>query len=346
MPCALCLMPSLMHERWFVDGSRFPVQLAAALEPGALASVGTALGIVAVAAVAWHATGKKPVVPGPLALGTSERGLAILFGIVPLVLAAHLAVTLFVSGVRIELFVPNLTLASGSSVAIGSFVGAIVSLAQIAIGLALFYGFFTRAAAILLILLWLAGCMMFGPLLLLEHALVPGIAAALAITGRGPFAVDALLDWRWNRPWNDMLPRAMQVLRVGAGVSLVTLALTEKLWNIPLGMEFLEHYPANFLPALGIPVSNATFLHMAGTVELLAGLLLIFNVYVRLGILVLWLPFNVSLAAFGWRELVGHLPIYGTMAVLALWGSGGEVDLRALGRGLRQRPTLLDETVT
>lgn len=335
-----------MHERWFVDGSRFPIDPAAALEPGALAAVGVALGGLAVAALAWRATGRKPLVPGPLALGTSERGLAILYGIVPLVLASHLAVTLFVSGVRIELFAPNLTLASGSAVAIQSLGGAAVALAQIGIGLALFYGFFTRAAAIGLILLWLAGCVVFGPVLLLEHAIVPGIAGALAITGRGPFAVDALLDWRWNRPWSHLLPRAAQVLRVGAGVSLVTLALTEKLWNIPLGLEFLEHYPANFLPALGLPVSDAAFLHLAGTVELLAGLLLLCNVYVRLGILVLWLPFNVSLAAFGWRELVGHLPIYGTMAVLALWGNGGDADLLAIGRGLRQRPALLDETVT
>ena len=336
----------LLHERWFVDGSRFPVQLAAAADTGALVAVGSALGFLALATVAWRATGKKPVVPGPLALGTSERGLAILFGIVPLVLAAHLAVTLFVSGVRIELFAPNLTLASDGSVAIESFVGAIVAVAQTAIGLALFYGFFTRLAAIALIVLWLAGCVMFGPGLLLEHAIVPGIAAALAITGRGPFAVDALLDWRWNRPLSPMLPRAMQVLRIGAGASLVTLALTEKLWNIPLGLEFLEHYPANFLASLGMPVSDTTFLYLAGTVELLAGMLLLFNVYARLGILVLWLPFNISLAAFGWRELVGHLPIYGTMAVLALWGSGGEADFRALGRGLRQRPALLDETVT
>ena len=335
-----------MHERWFVDGSRFPVELASALEPGALAAVGVALGGLAAAAVAWRATGRNPIVPGPLALGTSERGLAILYGIVPLVLASHLAVTLFVAGVRIELFVPNLTLASGGAVAIRSLGGAAVALAQIGIGLALFYGFFTRAASIGLILLWLVGCVVFGPVLLLEHAIVPGIAGALAITGRGPFAVDALLDWRWNRPWNDLLPHAAQVLRIGAGISLVTLALTEKLWNIPLGLEFLEHYPANFLPALGLPVSDTTFLHLAGTIELLAGLLLLCNVYVRLGILVLWLPFNVSLAAFGWRELVGHLPIYGTMAVLALWGNGGDADLRALGRGLRQRPALLDETVT
>ena len=336
----------LLHERWFVDGSRFPVQLAAAADPGAIASVGSALVLFALATIAWRSTARNPIVPGPLALGTSERGLAILFGIVPLVLAAHLAVTLFVSGVRIELFAPNLTLASGSAVAIESFVGAIVALAQIGIGLALFYGFFTRAAAIALVVLWIAGCVVFGPVLLLEHAMVPGIAIALAITGRGPFAVDALLDWRWNRPMTPMLPRAMQVLRIGAGVSLVTLSLTEKLWNIPLGLEFLEHYPANFLASLGVPVSDTTFLCLAGTVELLAGLLLLFNVYVRLGILVLWLPFNVSLAAFGWRELVGHLPIYGTMAVLALWGTGGEADFRALGRGLRQRPTLLDETVT
>jgi hypothetical protein len=64
-------------------------------------------------------------------------------------------------------------------------------------------------------------------------------------------------------------------------------------------------------------------------------------VYVRVGILALWLPFNLTLAAFGWIELVGHLPIYGAMAVLALWGRGSADDLRALQRGLMQRPSLL-----
>jgi hypothetical protein len=38
---------------------------------------------------------------------------------------------------------------------------------------------------------------------------------------------------------------------------------------------------------------------------------------------------------------VGHLPIYGAMAVLALWGRGSADDLRALQRGLMQRPSLL-----
>lgn len=335
----------MLHERWFVDSSRYPLDPAAALRPGALMAAGAAVVLVGAAALAWRATGRRAVVPGPLDLGTSERGLAILYGIVPLVLAMHLAATLFVSGVNIELFAPNLSLAGAGTVAIASLAGALVAIAQIGIGLALFYGLFTRAAAVALVLLWLAGAIGFGPVLLLEHAIVPGIAVALAITGRGPFAVDALLDWQWNRPIERLLPAAMAALRIGAGISLVTLALTEKLWNIPLGLAFLAEYPANFLPALGLDVSDAAFLHLAGTVELLAGMLLLANVYVRLGILVLWLPFNVSLAAFGWRELVGHLPIYGTMAVLALWGGGAPADLRALARGLRQRPALLDEDV-
>ncbi len=43
------------------------------------------------------------------------------------------------------------------------------------------------------------------------------------------------------------------------------------------------------------------------------------------------------------NELVGHLPIYGAMAVIAIWGSGGPTDVRALRRGLSQRPVLFDD---
>jgi len=85
-------------------------------------------------------------------------------------------------------------------------------------------------------------------------------------------------------------------------------------------------------------MGDRTFLLAAGTVELVAGLLVLSNTYVRLGILVLWVPFNLTLAAFGWRELVGHLPIYGAMAVLAVWGAGSAADEEALRRGLEPAP--------
>ncbi len=332
---------TLLHERWFVDSSPFPLAWAGVTRPGALLAVAAASGLFLAAAFVWRQSGRRPLVPGPFRLGADADSLAVLYGAIPLVLALHLSVTLFVSGVTLHLFAPNLALGEPGAVPIGSIGGAVAALAQIGIGLALFYGALTRIAALLLVLLWVAGAIWFGPALLLEHAIVPGIALTLYLTGRGPFAVDALLNPRLGLPRLRFLTHALTPLRIGTGVSLVTLAFTEKIWNLPLGLAFLERYPVNFLPAWGIPIGDETFLLAAGAVELLAGLLLIANVYVRVGILVLWLPFNLTLAAFGWIELVGHLPIYGAMAVLALWGRGSADDLRALQRGLMQRPALL-----
>jgi hypothetical protein len=50
-------------------------------------------------------------------------------------------------------------------------------------------------------------------------------------------------------------------------------------------------------------------------IELTFGMLLIAGNFVRLIILILWLPFNLTLPFMGWTELVGHLPIYGVMAL-------------------------------
>lgn len=335
---------SLLHERWFIDSAPFPLTWAGVTEPGALAAAGIAAAIAAAAAFLAHRRRAEPdPVPGPLTLGASERSLAILYGSLPALLAVHLAVTLVVSGINVELFAPNLVLREPGAVPLQSSFAAVAAVLQIGVALALFYGAFTRPAALALVALWAAGVVHFGPVLMLEQAIVAGIALTLAITGRGPFAVDALLSARRGRPRLRRLDQAITPLRLGTGISLAALAFTEKLWNLPLGLAFLERYPVNFLPAIGMPVDDRTFLLAAGTVELLAGLLLITNSYVRLGIVVLWLPFNLTLAAFGWRELVGHLPIYGAMAVLAIWGQGSPADVRALRRGLSQRPVLFDD---
>lgn len=329
-----------LHERWFIDSTRFPLSWSAAADTRALIAIGIAVGTVGAAAWVWRKAHRDPIVPGPAELGASPDSRALLLSALPLMLGLHLAVPLFVSGINLELFAPNLILREAGAVPLRSPFAAMAAVVQIGVGLALFYGAFARPAAIALIALWLAGAIRFGPVLLLEHAIVPGTAATLWITGRGPLAIDALLGHRFARPLGAWLRQALTPLRIGTGLSLVTLALTEKLWNLPLGLAFLERYPVNFLPALGIPLSDESFLLAAGTVELTAGLLLLANVYVRLGILVLWLPFNLTLAAFGWKELVGHLPIYGAMAALAIWGRGGRSDVESLERGLARRPEL------
>ncbi|CAN5790691.1 hypothetical protein BH20GEM1_BH20GEM1_12310 [soil metagenome] len=278
------------------------------------------------AAIAWRLVGRKPIVPGPMALGATQEQLAVVYGWVPLLLAVHTAVPLLVSGIQRNLLVPNLHMGLGT--------GALLGLLQIAVGLLLFYGVFARYAAFGLGAVWCAGVLLFGPVRLLEHALYLGIAAFFWIIGRGPIAVDRIFG-PWAHARERWLPHAVALLRLSTGFSIAWLALTEKLLNLPLALSFVGEYPwVNFLPAFGIEVSDVTFLRLAGTVELTGGLLLMLGVFPRLVILLLWLPFNVTLAAFGWRELVGHLPIYAVMGFLLLWGPGGKEDHEAFRAGL------------
>jgi uncharacterized membrane protein YphA (DoxX/SURF4 family) len=313
------------HERWFVPGE-FPVQWGELARAETLVPVGLAAAGAGLVAWLWRLRRRRPLLPGPLALGATPERLAVLMGWVPLLLAVHAAVPLLVGGVQRQLFTPNLTMDEPS--------GAFVGLAEIGIALLLFYGAFTRYAAVGLAAVWSVGVFLFGPVLLLEQVIFLGLAAFFFIVGRGPVAVDRVFG-AWAGAREDLLPYAVPVLRVAAGLGFAWLGLTEKLLNLPLALAFLERYPqANFLPALGAPVSDVAFIRAAGAVELCAGLLLTLGAFPRLVILVLWLPFNLTLAVFGWRELVGHLPVYATMALLLLWGPGGREYEEALRAGL------------
>jgi hypothetical protein len=84
-------------------------------------------------------------------------------------------------------------------------------------------------------------------------------------------------------------------------------------------------------------VDNTLFLIMAGTVELTVGLLLMSGAYTRLVILITLVPFNLTLPFLGWRELVGHLPTYGIMALLLIWGHTTATTDNALAVGISER---------
>lgn len=319
-------MAAILHERWFVPSEGFPLDWDAVLEPATLVAIGVAVVVAAAAGLLWRRSGARPVVPGPIALGATKEQLAVVYGWIPLMLAVHVAIPLLVAGVQHQLLVPNLEM----DLALGTFVG----LAQVGVALLLFYGVFARYAALGLAAIWLVGAALFGPVRLLEHALYLGIAAFFWIVGRGPIAIDRIFG-RWAHPREAWLSRAVPILRMSIGFSIAWLALSEKLLNLPLALAFVTEFPfVNFLPELGVAVSDATFIRIAGTVELTAGLLLMVGAFPRLVILLLWLPFNITLTAFGWQELVGHLPIYAIMALILLWGAGGDEDEEAFHAGL------------
>ncbi|HEY0529900.1 MAG TPA: hypothetical protein VGD02_13820 [Gemmatimonadaceae bacterium] len=316
----------ILHERWFTDEARFPVQFGSWATPESLIPIAIAVGVTTVATIIYRARGHRTVVPGPVSLGMPWENYVKLLTWIPLVIGVHMGITLMVSGVSRQLLIPNLILPL-------NLLGGVLGMIEIAISLAFIYGALARPAAGALALTWLVGMIVFGPLRLLEHTEIFGIAFFLFATGRGPLAFDMALH-RLHQPLPNLIPYAVPVLRVSLGIGLTLVALTEKIWNIPMGLAFLADHHFNFFPFVGLDINDKQFLLIAGTIELIVGLMLITGSYVRLVIIVTLIPFNLSLPFMGWRELVGHLPTYGILALLLLWGDEKTGEKGALVRAL------------
>jgi uncharacterized membrane protein YphA (DoxX/SURF4 family) len=312
---ATCPKPARAHERWFYVASPHQTRWEKAFQfPGVL-DVGAAATLTAVAELAWRVRRGRDLVPGPEVLGATPTGRARFFALVPLIIGIHAGLPLLVLAIKGELFSPNNHL-HGPGV---YWLGAI----QIGVALCFLYGAMTQLAGLALGLLWLIGSGGFGLEPILENAHHLGIAAFFVLAGRGPNAIDRLLSPRLEPP--PRLARwAMPSLRIGLGVSLAMVAFTEKLANPGLAQAFFEEYPLNFTGWLGLPRSDEDFVLCAGTTELLIGLCLMFGFFPRTIILTAWVFINMTLTIFNWVELLGHLPIYGIMAVLLVWTPSAE----------------------
>ncbi|CAN5544512.1 hypothetical protein BH24ACT22_BH24ACT22_18680 [soil metagenome] len=318
--------PASAHEKWFQDASGFPLRWDLFFRPLPLVLVTGVLLATLAALVLWRRWGQG-IVPGPEFFGSSDSLRALFYGLVPLILGVHVAVPLLVSGVQGELFSPNNELPGVWA----NFLG----FAETMVALSLFYGAFTRIAAGGLASLWVFGVFLIGPQAMLDNTLYLGFAAFFFLAGRGPYSVDRMLMPRLEPP-ESSARYAIPALRVGLGFSFMVVAFTEKLANIPLGLAFLENYPLNFAAGLGVPISDEVFVLLAGSVEFLIGLWLILGIFPREIVVLALGPTNLTLTVFSWTELIGHLPIYGILAVLLLWGSGKDAKLWLAGlRGKR-----------
>src|SRR3954467_10829689 len=298
------------HEKWFHQGAWEPANWRKVAEFPTAALIAGVVILTILAALLRRRLTRPNVFPGPVALGADAEGITRFYALVPVILAIHVAVPLLVYGVQGHLFAPYLNLQGVWQYWLG--------LIQVGAAIALFYGGLTRLAAIAIGVAWLIGIGVFGLEPMLENSHYIGFAAFFFLAGRGPFSIDHLLFPRWDPP-SGMMRLAPSALRIGVGISLVMVAFTEKLANPQLAQSFLRQHPLNFTAALGMPMSDATFVLCAGTVELLVGLCVLFGLFPRLIILIAWLPFNLTLTIFDWVELIGHLPFYGAMAFLLVW---------------------------
>jgi uncharacterized membrane protein YphA (DoxX/SURF4 family) len=113
---------------------------------------------------------------------------------------------------------------------------------------------------------------------------------------------------------------SVRILRVGIGLQLVILALTEKLIDPGLGLVFVEMYPFyNFFITLGVEqVSNLHFVYFIGISELVLGSMLMLGIASRIVLVVLAAAFTTTAIIHGLHEILGHLPIFAAAVVLLL----------------------------
>lgn len=289
------------HALWFSD-ARPDYDWGFATSPWSL----TAAGIAVVAAVAWRVAARW--FPRP-----ELRWFAVIGRLapwIPRLLAIHAGVSLLAQASRSEYLVPALELPP-------TWWGIGLGILEGIVGVWLISGWRVRPAAWLLVVAGPLGMLGYGVIPILERADLLGIGLFLALLPPDDRAAGGRV-----RIDPERVRIALFGLRSLVGLALIVLAYTEKLARPELSLDFLDRYPAfNLLQVLGLEVSDLAFIQFAAGVEIAFGLLLISGALPQLVVIAAGLPFNATLFFLGATELIGHLPIYGAMLALLVYGS-------------------------
>jgi hypothetical protein len=303
----------LAHEMWFPHDA-FPMDWSFA---------GQTLTVLLLAGAVLATLGVR--LAARLWPGADVPALARLAPYMPFAVRLHLAVSLVGLLSMGDYLSPDMNLPATPA---GVVLGAVMAL--VALGMAT--GWHARRAAILLIAAGPLGVAMFGISPVLQRIDLLGLAVFVLVAGAGRWSAD-FEQGRAGDPAALEATRAVWALKVGTGVALIVVAFVEKLANPQLALQFLADHPElNVAQQVGIAMSDLEFVRAAGAIEVLFGLLLISGALPQACVLIAGIPFNATLWFFGATELVGHLPVYGAMLVLLVYGS--QPALREGVRGL------------
>jgi hypothetical protein len=295
----------LAHEYWFVDGVEADWSFAG--EAATLALLAAA--VVVTLGVRLLAT-RFPGVDVPF--------LARMAPWMPFALRLHLAVSL------ISLLGLGFYLSPAMDLQF-DFAGVLLGAVMVVVAVGMATGWHTREAAWLLILAGPLGMLEFGVSPVIQRVDMLGPAVFMLIAGPGRWSADHELR-RAREPEDGDVERALWALRLAVGAALIVVAFAEKLANPGLALHFLAEHPEfNVAQQVGLAMSDLEFIRLAGAIEVLFGLLLISGALPQAVVLIAGVPFNATLFFFGEIELSGHLPIYGTMLVLLVYGSHGRM---------------------
>jgi hypothetical protein len=301
------------HETWFDHGS-YPTDWGFAAETLTLALLAGAVMLTVIVRLLARV---RPGVDVPVLAG--------LVPFMPFAIRLHLAVSMI--GLLSLGYYLSPAMDLEADVA-GILLGA--NMAVVAVTMAT--GFKARWGAALLVGLGPLGMLEFGVWPVLQRIDLLGLAVYVLVAGPGRWSADYETGAAAEPTLIDHA-RAIWALKVAAGLALIIVAFAEKLATPDLAVQFLVDHPElNIAQQLGIDMSDLEFAPFAGAVEVLFGLLLISGALPQAIILIAGIPFNASLWFFGANELMGHLPIYGAMLAVLVYGS--DPQLRPAGSAL------------
>jgi len=303
----------LAHEKWFVDWPRYPVQLERILSlPVLLALLAGAAAVGALVFIRRTIARNDNLFPR---IGFLRR----FDPAAPVVIAIQTAIALIFMAVNLFLLAPNHH--------VDGPLGFVLAAVQIGVAFSFISGALARIGALALLGLAMVNALLFGLEGLFEQSLYAGIALYILLQGRG--LTDPQGAQRRQVPLLDRYSAyAPSLLRILAGVSIVSLAFTEKLLNPAMGIAFLQEYPNfNVTRLIGLNwFTDELFIYAAGIVEFTVGVALISGILPRLVIMGMFVPFNLTIPFLPPSELLGHLPIFAIMYVLVFHLPGDRLD--------------------
>lgn len=293
------------HEKWFIDGGRYPIRFDLLFSLPVLVAVAAAL-LALGALMLLRRRVRGEYWPDPPWLRPINSSVQAVVGI-------QTAISLVYMAAQGWLLSPMLSVS-------GTWWGFGLLAVQLFVAFTFVTGWFTRIGGALLIGLVAAGFVIFPVGQAAEQLLFVGVGAYFLIQGRGLFPPAGAQSRRLSEFWQRYSYRALPLLRVFTGLSILWLAFSEKLLNPDLALAFLRSRPEfNFMRLLGFNwFTDELFVYAAAAVEATVGVLLIAGVLPRVVILFMWVPFNIAIPILPPQELLGHLPVLAVMYAVFL----------------------------
>jgi len=293
------------HTRWFADGDLDPYLTH---EPiGMYIAIWAGIVFAVLIAAALLQRFRQLELPGlqpstPHSFSRAASGFAMMLGTYFVVAGSH------------EYFLtPNLTPETG--------IPYLFIIIEILVGLTLVLGLGARIGALILAGTWILSFWYTGLIAGLENIWLLSTTLFIAVMGNDHFSLYTSTTLRNHL--NSLKRYALSILRVGTGLTLMILGLSEKITAPEYGIHFLLQYNWNFMSALGFSYSDLLFTISAGAVEFLLGALITLGLLTRPTVFVVAVIFTIPMFILGPVELTGHLPHFAALVLILLYGNGG-----------------------